>query len=146
VRRTIATAFVCGLLCASPAFAALTEDAARQAAGTFGQALRGADASRLRPLLPTRGKIQLRLVRLGPEEGFFSASQVEALLQNFFVQGSADAFELLRMEFEPERFALAHGRATVTDGEGRSARVTIHLLFQPEGERWVLREIRETPP
>lgn len=130
-----------------PISAALTEEAAREAAQRFGQALLRADASRLRPILPSRGKVQLRLVHLGPEEGFFSASQVEMLLGDFLKRGAADSFEVLRVEYDPERFALAHGRATVTDEQGRSASVGIHLAFQPEDDqRWVLREIRETPP
>jgi hypothetical protein len=146
LRLRIIAVLLAGTLGISPAFAALTEGAAREAAQRFGQALLGADASRLKPILPSRGKVQLRLVHLGPEEGFFSASQVEALLGNFLRRGAADSFEVLRVEYDPQRFALALGRATVTDEQGRSVRVGIHLAFQPEGERWVLREIRETPP
>lgn len=139
------------LLLLGPAFLpaaeeAAEEDQARAAALLFGTAMKSADLSVLRPVLPEKGKIQLRLVHLGPEEGFFSSSQVEALLRDFLEQGSIRSFDLLRVEYDANRFALAHGRALLSDREGRPARVNLHLAFQPEDGRWVLREIRETRP
>jgi hypothetical protein len=146
VSRPILAALLAVAAGLGPALASLTEDEARRAARVFAQALKGADTSLLKPILPARGKVQLRLAHLGPEQGYFSSDQVESLFKNFLKNGSTDSFEILRIECEPSRLAVARGRASITDGEGRSFEVGIHLAFQPEGERWVLREIRETPP
>jgi len=121
------------------------KDAARAAVEEFGRGLTGGDPSLFRPLLPQKGKVQLNLVRLGPERGSFSASQVEALLRDFLAQGSVQSFETTRVEHDPNGIALASARLDVTDKEGRSATVDLHLTFQPDGQQWVLREIRETP-
>jgi hypothetical protein len=117
---------------------------AREAALQFGKALRQGDVAALRSLLPAQGNVQLRLQVLGPQDGSFSPSQVEALWRDFFRQGAARSFDLLSVEHDPERYALARGRALLTDRQGRPARVDLHLVFQPENGRWVLREIRET--
>ncbi len=129
-----------------PALASLTQDEAQRAALGFARALQSADTRLLKPILPKRGKVQLRLVHLGPEKGYFSSSQVEALLRNFLDNGSAESFDIVRLECEPSRLAVVHGRASLIDSQGRSVEVGIHLVFQPEGDRWVLREIRESPP
>ncbi len=128
-----------------PGHAATDGAAAEQAAGTFARALLEGNASLLRPILPRRGKVQLRLVRMGPEEGYFSASQVEALFGSFLKSGSVRSFEVSRVEQDREGFAVVHGRATITDREGRLGPCDVRLGLQPEGERWVLREIREAP-
>ena len=121
------------------------KEATREAVDTFGRGLTDGDLSLLRPLLPQKGKVQLNLVRLGPERGSFSASQVEALLRDFLTQGSVQSFETTRVEHDPDGIALASARLEMTDKQGRSASIDLHLTFQPDGERWVLREIRETP-
>jgi hypothetical protein len=119
---------------------------ARDAASRFGQALTKGDASLLRSILPQRGKVQLRLLSLGPGDGSFSAGQVESLIRDFLDQGSVQSFELVGMEHDAQRYALAYGRASLTDRQGRTVRSELHLGFQPEDGRWVLREIRETHP
>ena len=141
-------AILLALVCALPSLAQTTpgEEAARQAARAFGQALKKADASQMRPILPQRGKVQLRLVRLGPEEGFFSSGQVEALMRDFLKQGSVRSFDLLRTEQGPSGFGIVEARAMVTDRDGRVARLALHLAFEPEDDRWVLREMRESEP
>jgi hypothetical protein len=121
-------------------------DQARGAALKFGQALKGGEVSHLRDILPAQGKVRLNLHCLGPAEGFFSAGQVEALLREFLEQGSIRSFDLIGLEHDPQHFAIAHGRSLLTDREGRPARIDIYLSFQPEGDRWVLREVRETEP
>jgi len=150
VRRPCAASLVLLLafLCWSPCRGAeaLGEEEARSAALQFGLALKQGDPSALRPILPRSGKVQLCLHVLGPGDGSFSAGQVEALLQEFFRQGAARSFDLLSVEHDPQRYALARGRAMLTDRQGRPARVDLHLAFQPEDGRWVLREIRETHP
>jgi hypothetical protein len=50
----------------------------------------------------------------------------------------------MRCESDGRRSALAHGRAAITDRDGRQGRIGLHLGFEPEGERWVLREVKET--
>jgi hypothetical protein len=147
VRDVIAAFVVLLILAASaPAGAGLTSDEARDAALKIGESLKNSDLPTLRAFLPSQGKVRLNLVCLGPVEGFFSASQVEALLGDFLKQGSIRSFDLLVMEFDPQHFAMAHARASLTDRQGHPARVDIHLAFQSEDERWVLREIRETRP
>jgi hypothetical protein len=124
----------------------LSSDAARKSAMQFGQALKEADVGILRTILPAQGKVRLNLHCLGPAEGFFSPGQVEALLREFLEQGSIRSFDLVGLDHDPKHFAIAHGRSLLTDREGRPARVEIYLAFQPEGKRWVLREVRETRP
>jgi hypothetical protein len=131
---------------AEPLAAGLSREEARDAALKVGESLKNSDLPTLRHFLPSQGKVRLNLVCLGPVEGFFSASQVEALLGEFLEQGSIRSFDLLTMEFDPRRYAMVHGRAFLTDKQGHPARVDLHLAFQPEDERWVLREIRETRP
>ncbi len=119
-------------------------DAARGAARQFGDALLDGRASALRPILPERGNVYLSLSRLGPEEGSFGSGQVEALFRHFFASGSVRSFEVLRVETEGDSSALVHARLAVVDREGQRAGTRMHLAFEPEGERWVLREIKET--
>lgn len=122
-----------------------TADAARGASAVVARALTGGDASALRPVLPRRGKVLLRLSRLGPEEGYFSAAQVETLFADFLAAGRVESFELGRVEPDGEGVALAHATAAIVDREGRRGRVELHLAFEPEDARWVLRELRESP-
>ena len=126
--------------------AATGEEQARTAALEFGSALKRADTSALRSVLPSRGKVKLRLICFGPEEGSYSADQVQALFKDFLRQGEVRSFDLLRLQCASEQFALVHARTRVSDRDGRPREVDLHLTFQPEDDRWVLREIRETPP
>jgi len=124
--------------------AARADDGARAAAQTFGRALRAGNAEALRPILPAQGKVHLTLNRLGPEEGNFGARQVEAVFRDFLAKGAVLQFDVVRCESDGRRSALAHGRATITDRDGRGGRIAFHLGFEPEGDRWVLREVKET--
>jgi hypothetical protein len=120
------------------------DDGARKAADAFGHALVTRSASALQPILPQQGRVHLSLIRLGPEEGLFGARQVEAVFRDFLASGSVASFEVMRCESDPKRSALAHGRAVIVDRDGRSGKIGIHLGFEPEGDRWVLREVKET--
>ena len=143
--RQLYLAFALAALSALGAVAAgPDEPAARQAVDRFGQALLRRNVSLLRPILPDKGKVQLKLVRMGPEDGFFSPSQVEALLRDFLALGSVQRFEATRIEYDPQGVALASARVELKDKQGAAAAVGLHLAFQPEGDTWVLREIRET--
>jgi hypothetical protein len=142
--RSLCAILAFSLLIPVGAVAAPGEQAAREAAALFAAAMQSGDASKLRPILPSRGKVQLRLERLGPEQGYFSARQVEALLAEFLAEGKVLSLDVLRVEQDREGFALVHARAGLTDRAGRPCRVELHLGLQPEGESWVLREIRET--
>ena len=103
------------------------------------------DASLLAPILPGQGKVKLKLDRLGPEEGSFSSSQVSALVAEFLASGRIEAFNVTRVEHDPHGVALASARVVLMDKQSRKASVMLHLTFQTEGDRWVVREIRETP-
>lgn len=117
---------------------------AREAAQLFGRALLTSKASAMRPILPAEGRVRMSLVRLGPEEGTFAPNQVEALFQQFLSGAAVSAFDLIRLESDGRSTSLAHARLTLVDREGRAARVSLHLAFQPEADRWVLREVKET--
>jgi hypothetical protein len=119
-------------------------DGARTAAAAFGKALVTGRADALRPILPERGRVHLTLLRLGPEEGLFGAQQVEALFRDFLVRGTVSSFDVSRCEGDPRGEATAHATAAIIDREGRSGRIGLHLGFEPEGGRWVLREVKET--
>lgn len=138
------TLWLCLTLAVSMVSAAPGEKEARAAAESFGKALEQGEVSRLRPLLPAHGKVQLQLTHLGPEQGSFSANQVEALLEGFLKQGSILSFKTLQVEHDPGAFALVGCRARIVDRQGRQVDVRLHLDFQLEGQRWVLRKIRET--
>ena len=121
------------------------DDGARAAAATFGRALVAGSAEALRPILPERGKVHVTLGRLGPEEGLFGARQVEAVFRDFLAKGEVASFEVMRFESDGRSSALAHGTAAIIDRDGRSGRICLHLGLEQEAERWVLREVKETP-
>lgn len=125
--------------------AAPSQEDARDAVRIFGQALKSDQASGLRPVLPERGRVYLSLSKLGPEEGSFGAQQVEALFRDFLAEGTVRSFEVIRFESDGATQALVHGRALLTDRQGRPARIGLRLSLHPEGSRWVLRELKETP-
>ena len=129
-----------------PSHASTGEQQAKIAALKFGSALTRGDASALKAVLPAQGRVGLRLVRFGPEEGSYSAEQVEALFKDFLRQGEVRSFDLLRLQCATDQFTLVHARAGVNDREGRPREIDLHLTFRPEGDRWVLRESRETSP
>ena len=139
-RSCIAT--VLTLAASMPAGSA--EDGAREAAATFGRALVANKAASLTPILPQQGRVHVTLVRLGPEDGRFGANQVVALFRDVLATGKFVSFEIVRCETDGSRSALAHAVASIVDREGRSGRIGVHLAFEPEGGRWVLREVKET--
>jgi len=122
------------------------EQQAKIAALQFGQALTRADTSALKSILPSRGKVKLLLICFGPEEGSYSADQVRTLFKDFLRQGEVRSFDLLRLNCADDQFTLVHARTRVADRDGRPREVDLRLTFQPEDDRWVLREIRETRP
>jgi len=132
------------LALAGNATAAAADDGAREAAMAFGRALVANDAAALAPILPQHGRVHLALIRLGPEEGRFGASQVVALFRDFLASGKFVAFDVVRLETDGSRSALAHGQAAIVDRNGRKGRIGLHLAFEAEGGRWVLREVKET--
>jgi len=132
------------LTLAAPLPFAFAEDGAREAAATFGRALVANKAASLMPILPQQGRVHVTLVRLGPEDGRFGANQVVALFRDVLATGKFVSFEIVRCETDGSRSALAHATASIVDREGRSGRIGVHLAFEPEGGRWVLREVKET--
>jgi hypothetical protein len=97
-------------------------------------------------VLPDQGRVRLKLLHLGPEEGSYSPDQVEALFNNFLLEGEVRSFDLVRMNCSDDQFALVDARVQLIDREGRPQRSGLHITFQPEQARWVLREIRESSP
>ncbi|HEX4823311.1 MAG TPA: hypothetical protein VFV19_03290 [Candidatus Polarisedimenticolaceae bacterium] len=128
---------------ASPA-APQGDDGGRQAAMRFGRALTSGKADALRPILPQKGKVKLTLAVLAQEDGAFAASQVEALFREFLAGGKVTSFEVTRFEGDGKAGAFAHANATVVDHEGHTVKLGIHLWLEPEGDRWVLREVKES--
>jgi len=133
-------------LAISSTAASIGDEEAKTAALKFGRALSVGDTAMLEEILPQRGKIRLRLTGFGPAAGSYSSDQVAAIFKNFLREGAVRSFDLLRLDCASEQFAFVHARAHVIDRDGRPGVTDLHLTFQPEGSRWVLREIRETPP
>jgi hypothetical protein len=144
VRARLTGLLVLALLATASAAQGLGKDDARVAAESFGKALVSGRPASLRPLLPKRGKVYLALIRLGPEDGVFGSSQVEAVLGDFLAGGKVASFQISRCDSDGSTSALAHAHAVLTDRDGQAARVEIHLGFQPEDGRWVLREVKES--
>jgi hypothetical protein len=143
--RAIVTAAFAFAAWTTPALSQAPDaEAARSAARHFGQSLVASRPSALRAILPEHGNVRLVLTRLGPENGSFGASQVEALFGDFLSVGQVRSFELVRLQSDGTSSALAQGRAVIVDRDGRPGRVALHLAFEPEGSRWVLREVKET--
>ena len=130
------------MLMSAPALAA--PDSVGEAAEAFGVAVTSSDLKQLRSVLPEQGRVRLKLVHFGPEDGQFSAGQVEAILKDFLANGSVDSFQIVRIEGDDRNYGMVIGRAAVIDRSGRPRRVGLLLSFQPESGRWVLREIKET--
>ena len=124
--------------------AAAGDDGGREAANRFGRALTSGKAEALRAILPQKGKVKLALVVLGPEDGAFAASQVEALFRDFLAGGKVLKFEVTRFEGDGKTGSFAHANATIVDHEGHTTQLGIHLWLEPEGDRWVLREVKES--
>ena len=94
MRVPVGIVVLAAALARTPGLAAgLSADSARDAASVFGRSLTSGHAEALRPLLPQRGKVGLRLARLGPEDGTFGAHQVEAVFQEFLASGAVGSFE-----------------------------------------------------
>ena len=138
-KTTLAVLLIAGLS-AAPVHAAM---APRKTVESFGQALVAGDAVGLRIALPETGKVRVRLVRLGPQSGALRGRQLAAVLQDFLERGRVTGFEIRTVE-QSETLALATAVVTLVDSDGSRARVGLHLSLEPENDRWVLREIRES--
>ena len=142
----VSTLLLIAALTSTVLSAATGEEQARSSALKFGRALTLSDTAQFKPLLPDRGKVRLRLFGFGPAEGSYSPDQVAAVFNDFLREGKVRSFEIQRIECAGERFAFVKSTLKVVNKDGHDARVELHLTFQPEGKRWVLREIRESPP
>ncbi len=138
-------ALLAAALTLASSHASTGEQLAKSAALEFGRALMRADTSALASVLPSRGKVRLRLICFAPEEGSYSSEQVQALFKDFLRQGVVRSFDLLRVQCSSEQFALVQARARISDRDGRLTDVDLHLTLEPDGDRWVLRELREAP-
>ena len=140
----IPTAALVLTACAASLAAGLTTEDARSAAATFGRALTSSRADMLKPVLPMKGKVQLALGRLGPEDGMFASGQVVAVFRDFLAGGRVTSFDVVSVDADERTGAQALSRASIVDRDGRKATIGLRLGFQPEDGRWVLREVKET--
>jgi hypothetical protein len=108
----------------------------------FGAALVLGNADGLRAMLPSEGKVRVHLVRLGPQDGAVRGGQLHAMLQDFLERGNVKSFKLQTIEHSGT-LALASAQLGLIDEQG-PADVRLHLSLEPENDRWVLREIRES--
>jgi len=108
----------------------------------FGAALVQGNADGLRAMLPSEGKVRVHLVRLGPQDGAVRGAQLHAVLQDFLERGSVQSFKLQTIE-SSDALALASVELALIDEQGQ-ADIRLHLSLEPEKDRWVLREIRES--
>ena len=115
----------------------------RETVDAFGAALVQGNADGLRAMLPSEGKVRVRLVRLGPQDGALRGGQLHAILQDFLERGSVQSFKLQTIEYS-SKLALASAEVGLIDAKGTRAKVRLHLSLEPENDRWVLREIRES--
>lgn len=145
MRLLRASILVFALVAASDPLVAADPGSPRDVAERFGMALTSSRAAALRPLLPSRGKVRLCLERLGPEEGSFAAGQVEAVFADFLAAGSVRSFALASFDSDGRTAALAVASAEVIDRDGRPVKVGLRFSLEPEGNRWIIREVRETP-
>jgi hypothetical protein len=113
-------------------------------AEAFGAALMSGDLKQLRSVLPEQGRVRLKLAHFGPADGQFSAGQVEAIFKDFLANGSVQAFEIVRIDGDDVNYGVVAGRVSLVDRSGRPRRVALLLSLQPEADRWVLREVKET--
>ncbi len=145
--RFLAGTIACIFLLSNLAAASAPDrgDGAKAAAERFGSALVSARPSALREVLPSQGKVRLSLKRLGPEEGAFAPGQVEAVFREVLAQGAIRGFSLVSVDSDGRSAALVVARAELVDLDGHGARVGFRLSLEPEGSRWILREVRETP-
>jgi hypothetical protein len=145
VRRLVSVLALFVLCLTAPApLAAEGKDDVRRAGEAFGQALLSRQAPALRKLLPEKGKVELSLARFGPEDGSFAPPQVEALFRDFLGAGSVRGFEIEHVEGDCRAHGVVRARVALVDRLGSPGRVGLHLVFQLEAGRWVLRGIRET--
>jgi hypothetical protein len=108
----------------------------------FGAALVLGNADGLRAMLPSEGKVRVHLVRLGPQDGAVRGGQLHAMLQDFLERGNVQSFKLQTIEHSGT-LALASAQLGLIDEQG-PVDVRLHLSLEPENDRWVLREIRES--
>jgi hypothetical protein len=115
----------------------------RETVDAFGTALVQGNADGLLTLLPSQGKVRVRLVRLGPQDGALRSGQLHAILLDFLERGSVQSFKLQTIE-RSSKLALASADVGLIDAKGTRVRVRLYLSLEPEDDRWVLREIRES--
>lgn len=137
------TALGCALIACLAAPFATAAAAPRQTVEAFGAALVAGDAGKLRVALPETGKVRVRLQHFGPQNGALRGGQLGAVLQDFLERGSVTGFEIRTVEHS-KTLALATAEVAFVDAGGSRGRVGLHMSLEPENDRWVLREIRES--
>lgn len=113
-----------------------------KAVDAFRAALAAEDVDALESLLPERGRIRVRLDRLGDQKGELRSGQLKAILDRFFERGKIRSVEIESTHRAGSQ-ALARLRTAITTASGRDVTITLHLTLAKEEKRWVVRELRE---
>jgi hypothetical protein len=120
-------------------------EGAGEAVNAFGQALTSGKSSALKRWFPDDGKIRVRLVQFGDEQGALRSGQLLVILQAFFERGAVDRFKIETIE-EADTIAIVIAIVQLRTTHGTRESVRLHLSFQRNGDRWVVREFREARP
>jgi len=118
---------------------------ASEAVDAFGTLLTSGKVSALKRWFPDDGKIRVRLVQFGSEQGALRSGQLLVILKRFFERGAVDAFKIETVE-ESDSIAIVSAMLQLQTTSGTRESVRLHLSFQWSGDRWVVREFREARP
>lgn len=115
---------------------------ARVAVEAFGQALVRGETSALKSWFPREGKVRVRLIRLGGEQGAIRSGQLLVILEKFFDRGELSSFVIETFE-ESESLAIVSTVARIKTPRGARESIRLHLSFESTDRGWVVREFRE---
>ncbi|MBD3869027.1 MAG: hypothetical protein IFK94_12965 [Acidobacteria bacterium] len=117
---------------------------AGQAAERFARALSTGESEALQALLPQSGKILVSISDIGQGAGYFGRSQVEALFSGYLAEFDFSDCRIDHIEVQESSYSRIDLTANRTGPGDAVSAVVFRLAFQPEQDRWVLREIRES--
>ena len=117
---------------------------AGQAADRFAQVLGSGKTASLETILPRSGKILVSFTGTGRGAGYFGISQVEALLGSYLAEYRFSECRIDHIEVQESSYCRIDLTANRSGPDGAREAVVFRLAFQPERDRWVLREIRES--
>ena len=146
-RNTLPSVVVVVVVVAAALFVApaqsSTEADVRAAADGLMAWLAGGPASAPTRILPDRGTVQFGLRTLGSARSAVGSGQAKAVLAE--LRDSVRGYRTAIGSVDVEESSWAWVRISIEDRDGRPVTVLL-LAFHAEDGRWVLRELRETPP